>query len=454
MSFNVGMPFMKTSLHPAPRQKHGEGLRKSPKTAYAGNIWDEMCEDRIGRDRDIVPELTAENIWIVGKPMTKNKLLQESHIHINQDNANRKSHGLRSQRFDCVDTIAGIFKPPIEITSNPDFNAEAFYMDCINSLQQLIVDPEDSGTSYRCGEITHAVIHQDEVIGNLREDEFDWVNTIDNDTGEVTQKRQIKDDMRDQIRKRMSPHCHYTIVPWIWETDKDGNKFKTLNAKKFFNTTFLNRVNREMPELLRQRGWDVKDCIMTEDIKDDIEKKKAKQKSAGKDAIEYKAQADRELERTKEQLKQAEEQIEVLESKNKALENELESKEQYINELEIRQARVEEKIEEAKEIINEIDNFQETKAADAISNFFNGLKEFLDKLKKENKKTNAVSISITALENLEKALKPFIKLKEKIKEVVDEFNSLNNLIRRADDRKLEKDNQNEPIISKEKEPER
>lgn len=448
------MPFIKTSLHPAGRQKHGDGLRKSPKTAYAGSIWDEMCEDRIGRDHDIVPELTAENIWLVGKQMTKNKMLQESHIRINQDNANRKSHGLRSQRFDCVDTIAGIFKAPIEITSNPSFDAEAFYTDCIESLRQLLVDHEDSDTSYRCGEITHAVIHQDEVIGNLHEDEFDLVNNVDNETGEVIQERRIKEDMRDQIRKRMSPHCHYTIVPWVLETDAEGNKFRTINAKKFFNKTFLNRVNREMPKLLREKGWDVKDCIMTEDIKDDIEKKKAKQKAVGKDAIDYKAQADRELERTKEQLKQAEEQIEVLESKNKALENELESKEQYINELEIRQARVEEKIEEAKEIINEIDNFQETKAADAISNFFNGLKEFLDKLKKENKKTNAVSISITALENLEKALKPFIKLKEKIKEVVDEFNSLNNLIRRADDRKLEKDNQNEPIISKEKEPER
>lgn len=341
MAFNVGIPMVKTAIHPAKRQKHGDGLKKAPKTAYGGAIWNEMCDDRIGRDSDIVPELTKDNVWLRGDRVTANEMLRESYQRIDDDNKNRKEHGLRSQRRDCVDTIAGIFKPPIEVTSSPDFDEDAFYKDAIDCFESLLTDDPNAPKAYRCGELNHAVIHKDEVIGNLKEDEYTSKEIMDEVTGEIFEKRIVLEDKMEQIRERMSPHCHFTFVPWVWETDKEtGEKFKTLNAKKFYNSSFLNRVNKKMPELLREKGWDVKDCTIVEEIEDPEERKKAKQKAHGQDAIRYKAEAEHqkiELEKENERLKF---DNFVLKEKNEDLEMELELQKGSLRDYEHRNERL------------------------------------------------------------------------------------------------------------------
>lgn len=69
---------------------------------------------------------------------------------------------------------------------------------------------------------------------------------------------------------------------------------------------------------------------MTEDIEDPELRKMAKQRAQGKDAIEYKAQMDRELERGRLELEEKEKKIDELEIKTESLEAKIESQNQTI----------------------------------------------------------------------------------------------------------------------------
>lgn len=292
--FNVGLPFLKTSFNPVSRQ----GEKKTASTAFVNAVMREMFDERIGRDKDIVHEDTQNNLWLIANRKfkeeyansntgeitklvytpsieekrkisdqdklikrdmyTADEYLKSLKTIIDDNNQRLKENGKRNLRKDCMSCIAGIIKVPMEVATQEGFDSEKFYKDSLEVLKELCAD------DIRCGEINAAVIHRDEYI--------------------------------DKEQKLKSDHLHYNIIPYCWEVGKDGQKFKSLNGKKFLNIKFLNKVNRNFPQMMRERGWEVADCVMSEDLKTQKEKKIHKEKSNGKDSIHYKAQAEREKE--------------------------------------------------------------------------------------------------------------------------------------------------------------
>ncbi|MGM9963363.1 MAG: hypothetical protein ACI319_10045 [Holdemanella porci] len=269
-SFNVGIPFLKCSMQPASRQ---EG-KQAPKTGYATAVWREFFDERAGRDPDIKHAYTKDNVWLI-EPGTRSadeytKMMQS---YLDKMSEDRRSHGLRGLRKDCVCAVNGIVKVPIDyINTHPEFDSTAFYRDAVEVLQHLCQDDR------RCGIIDSAVIHKDEYI--------------DLDKG-------LKSD-----------HLHFNIIPLVNENivDKETGELvetvPSLNAKQFFNTVFLDKINREFRKMMREKGWEVDDCQMYDSAiitDDDIDKgnkkgKKKQQKSkrrGGQDSATYKAEAER-----------------------------------------------------------------------------------------------------------------------------------------------------------------
>lgn len=133
-----------------------------------------------------------------------------------------------------------------------------------------------------------------------------------------------------------------------------------------------------------------------------------------------------------------EENIKTLESsrddllvENEKLKEEKELLQQQIQEIEEEFNKIEEKLEDTKSLVNEIENFNGTKEAKSIVNFFETVHRSLQKLHDEGRNVNALSIPISVLNGLERALAPFVKLKEKVKEIVSDFNSLHDKIEEA-----------------------
>lgn len=298
--YNVGLPFLKTSFNPVSRQAN----RKTAKTAFINAVMREMFDERIGRDKDIEHSETANNEWLIAnktfteiyenvdsgeiktyeytpdiddpRALTSQQKLVQRDLYtadeyvksvkkiVDDNNDRLKENSKRKLRKDCMCCVAGIVKVPMEIANQEGFDSSRFYRDSLEVLKELCND------KFRCGEINAAVIHRDEYI--------------------------------DKEQKLKSDHLHYNIIPYCWEEGKNG-KFKSLNGKKFLNQTFFNIVNKNYPKMMRERGWEVADCTITEELDTKKEQKQHQEQAAGKDAIHYKAQAEREKERLLEQIK-------------------------------------------------------------------------------------------------------------------------------------------------------
>lgn len=340
--YNVGLPFLKTSFNPVSRQAN----RKTASTAYVNAVMREMFDERIGRDKDIEHSDTANNEWLIAdKEFTEiyenvesgelttyrytpdiddpralasqQKLVQRDQYTADEyvksvkkivdDNNDRlKEHGKRKLRKDCMCCVAGIVKVPIEIVNQPGFDSSKFYRDSLEVLKELCND------EFRCGEINAAVIHRDEYI--------------------------------DKEQNLKSDHLHYNIIPYCWEEGIDGQKFKSLNGKKFLNKTFFTIINKNFPKMMRERGWDVADCIITEDLETKKEQKQHQEQAAGKDSIHYKAQAEREkqklideIEKKDNVIQQLKEDIEHLKKDKENLEKQ---KEEVAKEVEQQQSTI------------------------------------------------------------------------------------------------------------------
>lgn len=379
MSYHVGLPIMKLSFNPGRTQKE----KKAGKTGFVGPVMKEMFDERHGKDQDIQHDLTNQNNWIIRERQIKQEIdeetgevlsiqelpnltkdyIKEIKEMMQDQNTIRKAHGLKNLRKDCVPLITGIIKVPMIIASEPGFDSEKFYKDSTDVLDILMKD------KIRCGEIDAAVIHNDEYI--------------------------------DRDVELRSPHCHYTFIPYVWEKDPvTGEQFKTLNAKKFCNTIFFNKINRNYPRMMRDRGWDVLDCEMSEDIENKAEQKAKREQASGKDAILYKAEAEREKSKL----------IDEIELKNK----ELESKEKELN--------------DAKQEINSKNHELETKKNELVS-----IQNEKFKLEETNKnlENNIVNLNnqIQILNNDFSKFKNFYeeekrKLKNDYAKLVEKYNKL------------------------------
>lgn len=355
--FSVGNPFLKCSNAPAARQ----GQKKSPKTAFTAAIAREMMDERIGRDDDIVKERTNENVWLIGQSCN---YYQKTEKLIKEQNELRKKHGHRALRKDAVSSVAFIAKVPIEISSKADFNYDKFYRDHLEVVKILFNYQDNTKEQIkRCGEIDAAVIHMDEFI-----------------------------DTEKEIR---APHLHGFVRPYIWEFDKDtGETFKTLNAKKFLNQPFLDNFNKSYPAMMRERGWEVRDCIITEDIDEVSEKKKAKEKPHGRDGINYKADAEHqkeqlviEIDSLNNKIKETNKQKEKAEEELKRINEENEKIKKQNKELEVQNQQQEKIIQEQKETIDYWEKEKHSlgerynQLADQYNELVEHVKELIDQIK-------------------------------------------------------------------------
>ena len=94
---------------------------------------------------------------------------------------------------------------------------------------------------------------------------------------------------RDNVKSRadhfdeLGAHTHV-----FWEPmTKDGR----LCAKEMHNLQFFGRVNRELPQKLRDKGWDIEDCEMYDAAKEQYDEQK--NKNAGRSSVAFKADAER-----------------------------------------------------------------------------------------------------------------------------------------------------------------
>lgn len=193
MGYTVGMPSMKLSNIEGARGKHCGNFKR---------VAAEALGERLGKDLDINPELSHNNInFGFG---TAEELIKYSDEHVNQMNAEREQRGERKIRTDAVRMCATIIKPPAEMMLQLSREQqEKFLRDSLDCFKNIINE----------NNIKAAAIHFDELI----------------------------------------PHLHI-----FWEPmTQDGR----LCGKEMHNLKYLGRLNREMPEMLRQKGWlIVDDC--------------------------------------------------------------------------------------------------------------------------------------------------------------------------------------------------
>ena len=110
----VGIPMMKCSLNPSQQVNKQTGKRS--KTCGVKSAWEEMNDERLGRDPTIDKEMTHLNIWMEGSSdMDVEEIIKQE---IERINLERKAHGKRALRSDTVSCIAIVEKPNMEYMQN------------------------------------------------------------------------------------------------------------------------------------------------------------------------------------------------------------------------------------------------------------------------------------------------------------------------------------------------
>lgn len=229
-------------------------------------VAEEALKERLGLDLDINPELATENVYIGIE--TAEELMQYSAEHIAEMDYNRPE-GAKKIRSDAVVMCSTIIKPPMEMMDGLDRQQqERFLRDAYDSFLEII-GAENAKS---------AVMHFDE----------------------------------------LSPHIHI-----FWEPMTEDGR---LCAKEKHNLKFFGKLNREMPQMLRDKGWDIDDCQAYDKAKEDAlreelgeekyrerrKEQKAQRKQQGKDSRTFKHEAEQ-------AVKQLEEQKTVLENDIKEL---------------------------------------------------------------------------------------------------------------------------------------
>ena len=253
---HVGLPCMKLSRSPSTQMRSG----KKAATCSVSAAWNEINDERRGRDRTIDRSQTHLNIWIRGS--TDMDMNQEVQQYIDRVNDEKKAHGKRSLRCDAVTGLAIVEKPPMD------------YMMTLSREEQI----RFLTTS---GEVI------DEILKEIRPD---WIT--------------VAQVMHFDENGGASPHTHRIVIPL--SRDEDG--LLTFNAKKDVGLKFFNFLNHEYPKRMRERGYEmVEDCRcydqMTEEEK---EEHRSNPPENGLDAVTYKKKKAKELE---EQIQQRTEMV-------------------------------------------------------------------------------------------------------------------------------------------------
>lgn len=256
----VGIPVMKCSLNPSNTINKKTG--KKSQTCPVDLAWQEMNDERIGRDMDINPDMTYRNVWMEGN--SGDDVVQIVQAKIDEINRIKRENGKRVLRKDAVSVIEVIEKPNIEYMSELSYEEKVkFLKDSHETFKQLIHEWNLNWT------LLESVQHHDEFGG-------------------------------------LSAHNHNLILL----TTVDDKGLPTMNAFKEVNLKFYSYINKNYPKMMRERGYEVED-VRTYDMLTDEEKmeRKLNPQQHGVDSYTYKKRKKEEMEQELEKLKIRSEQM-------------------------------------------------------------------------------------------------------------------------------------------------
>lgn len=261
----VGIPMMKCSLNPSQQVNKQTGKRS--KTCGVKSAWEEMNDERLGRDPTIDKEMTHMNVWMEGSSdMDVEEIIKQE---IERINLERKMHGKRALRSDTVSCIAIVEKPNMEYMQNLSYEErKKFLYTSHEEMKKLIHEWNPNW------KILAACQHHDEFGG-------------------------------------LSAHNHTLVM--VSTIDKDG--LPNMKAKSEFNLKFFTFINKNYSVRMQSRGYEV-EHVRTFDQLSDEEKieRKLHPEDHGVDAYIYKQKKQKELEQS----------IKDLEIKQTSLSDELE----------------------------------------------------------------------------------------------------------------------------------
>ena len=263
MSFQVGIPCMKCSLNPSKAKNAKTG--KTSKTCSVSSAWREMNDERLGRDQTIDRSLTAKNVWMVGSSETDIVGLVQDKI--DEINAERKELGVRSLRSDAVSVLEIIEKPPLQHMETLSYEEkQTFLRDSHETMQQLLKEWNPEWT------VVASVQHHDEFGG-------------------------------------LSAHNHSLVL--LSTHDKNG--VPSMRAKDEAGLPFYNFINSNYPARMREKGYDIADCKMYEQMTDEEKlERKLNPPERGLDAVTYKQKKYEETKELQQQLEAREESIKAI----------------------------------------------------------------------------------------------------------------------------------------------
>lgn len=295
MAFNVGIPVMKCSLNPSQTVSAKTG--KKSKTCAVDKAWNEMNDQRIGRDETIDKSMTDKNVWMEGSP--QDDVIGMVQQEIDRVNAERHEAGLKSVRKDTVSVISIIEKPSMEYMKDLSYEEKIkFLTDSHTVMTDLI---HGWNANWR---IIEAVQHHDEFGG-------------------------------------ISAHTHNLIM--IPSVNEDGVAF--FNAKREVNLKFFTYINKNYPAMMREMGYDISDC-KTYDMLSEEEKAELKinPPKHGISSQEYK----------QEHMKDLAKEYQHILTENKALKEEIVKKNTLIDKLKAEVEKYKAIAEDLKEKITKI----------------------------------------------------------------------------------------------------
>lgn len=273
--------------------------KKSKHCGSFAGVAMEALEERKGRDPDIDPELAHLNIY---EGITSAKELMEySQKHVQELSDQQREAGGRKIRDDAVVMCSTIIKPPAEMMAAMSRDDQIrFLRDAAEKLSGIVGE----------GNVKSKAFHFDEQGG----------------------------------------HLHV-----LWEPITEDGR---LCAKELHNIKFFGRVNREMPEYLRSRGWDIDDCQAYDAAKEELEQDEDRgkqKKQSGRSSAVYKRDMEQQARAMKREVARMQEQVKEQERRYEEM--------QEINEknLEILDANQKE-IEEQRELLRLIQDYDEYRA--------------------------------------------------------------------------------------------
>lgn len=295
MAFNVGIPVMKCSLNPSQTVSAKTG--KKSKTCAVDKAWNEMNDQRIGRDETIDKSMTDKNVWMEGS--SQDDVIGMVQQEIDRVNAERHEAGLKSVRKDTVSVVSIIEKPSMEYMKDLSYEEKIRFLNDSHTVMTDLI--HGWNPNWR---IIEAVQHHDEFGG-------------------------------------ISAHTHNLIL--IPSVNEDGVAF--FNAKREVNLKFFTYINKNYPAMMREMGYDISDC-KTYDMLSEEEKAKLKinPPKHGISSQEYK----------QEHMKDLAKEYQNLLTENKALKEEIVKKNTLIDKLKAEVEKYRAIAEDLKEKITKI----------------------------------------------------------------------------------------------------